>query len=139
MKQHGTLNHVSITVSDLDDAMIFMGPFLSFFGFEIGPSLSSSGTRLTVNINPSTGMAFNVWEAKSEHPFDVYEPGLHHIAFNAGSKAQVEEALALVREAGLKILDGPGEFPFAEGGYFAFYFLGPDNLKFEVVHMPELD
>ena len=36
------------------------------------------------------------------------------------------------------ILDGPGEFPFAVGCYYAVYFLGPDGLKFEFVHMPTL-
>ena len=71
--------------------------------------------------------------------FKVYEPGLHHIAINAGSKQQVDGALKLVEDANLKILDGPGEFPFEEGGYYAFYFQGPDDLKFEVVYMPELD
>jgi beta-mannosidase len=29
------------------------------------------------------------------------------------------------------VLDGPGEFPFGPGGYYAFYFRGPDRLKFE--------
>lgn len=34
------------------------------------------------------------------------------------------------------LLEGPGEYPFGPGGYYAVYFLGPDRLKFEVVHMP---
>jgi hypothetical protein len=36
------------------------------------------------------------------------------------------------------VLDGPGEFPFSHQGYYAVYFLGPDNIKFEVVHMAGL-
>jgi hypothetical protein len=39
-----------------------------------------------------------------------------------------------VQRAGLRVLDGPGEFPFAIGGYYAFYFRRPDELKFEVVY-----
>ena len=35
-----------------------------------------------------------------------------------------------------EILDGPGEFPFGPGGYYALYFLGPDRLKLEIVHTP---
>jgi len=115
----GTINHLSITVSDLDAAMRFFGPMLDFLGYTEHESGRDSGTRLTININPSIGAAFNIWEAKGElaaHPFEVYEPGLHHVAF----------------------LAGPGEFPYAVGGYYAVYFLGPDNLKFEFVHMPEL-
>jgi catechol 2,3-dioxygenase-like lactoylglutathione lyase family enzyme len=139
MTLHGTLNHVSITVSNLDEAMAFFGPFLEFFGYTVGTPSPYAGTRLTVNVNEGNGIAINVWEAKEQHPFKVYEPGLHHIAINAGSKAQVDAALQIVRRAGLKVLDGPGEFPFAIGGYYAFYFLGPDDLKFEVVYMASLD
>jgi hypothetical protein len=31
---------------------------------------------------------------------------------------------------------GRASHPFGPGGYYAVYFLGPDRLKFEVVHMP---
>jgi len=65
-----------------------------------------------------------------------YEPGLHHVAFNVERHEQVDEVHKLVRVLGAEILDGPGEFPFALGGYYAVYFRGPDGMKFEVVHMP---
>lgn len=119
-------------------AMEFFRPFLEFFGYTVGLASPYAGTRLTVNVNESNGIAINIWEAKEQHAFRVYEPGLHHIAINAGSKRQVDEALKIVQRANLHVLDGPGEFPFAIDGYYAFYFLGPDNLKFEVVHMPSL-
>ncbi len=136
---HGTINHVSITVSKLDHAMRFMTPLLEFLGYTVGTIGHYAGTRLAVNVNERNGIAVNVWEAKSEHAFDVYEPGLHHLAFNAGSQAAVDELADLVRSLGGEILDGPGEFPFARRGYYAVYFLGPDRIKFEVVYMPELD
>jgi catechol 2,3-dioxygenase-like lactoylglutathione lyase family enzyme len=142
---HGSINHVSITVSDLDAAMEFLTPILEFLGFGVGEVIRnpSTDTRLRVNINPANGLAFNVWEAKPElagERFAVYAPGLHHVAFNVGSREQVDRLCVLVRERGGEILDGPGEFPYAEDGlgYYAFYFLGPDGLKFECVHMPGL-
>ncbi len=139
MKQHGTINHVALTVSDLDEAMRFFGPFLEYFGYTVGNPSPCAGTRLAFNLNESQGIAINIWEAKEAHTFNMYEPGLHHIAINAGSKQHVDGALKIVEDANLEVLDGPGEFPFAVGGYYAFYFLGPDNLKFEVVHMPALN
>lgn len=134
----GSINHVSITVSDLPEAMKFFRPMLRFLGYTVGGIFDDTrtGGRLTVNINESNGAAFNVWQAKLEHPFEVYEPGLHHVAFNVQRHEQVDELCELVRKLGAKILDGPGEFPFGPGGYYACYFLGPDRLKFEVVHMP---
>lgn len=138
---HGSINHVSITVSDLRGAMGFLAPVLSFLGYAVGAIEHDprSGHDLTVNLNEANGTAFNVWQAEpglADHPFEVYEPGLHHVAFNVQRHEQVDELHRLVRELGGEILDGPGEFPFGPGGYYAFYFRGPDRLKFEIVHMP---
>jgi glyoxylase I family protein len=138
---HGSINHVSITVSDLAASMKFFGPMLKFLGYTVGGIFQDTrtGGRLTVNINDSNGTAFNIWEAKGDlgkHRFQVYEPGLHHVAFNVQTHEQVDTAFELMRSLGAEILDGPGEFPFGPGGYYAFYFLGPDRLKFEIVHMP---
>ncbi len=137
---NGSINHVSITVSDLPQAMRFFEPLLSHLGYTVGEIFrSGSGSDLTVNINAANGTAFNIWQAHpdlAKHRFEVYEPGLHHVAFNVERHEQVDEVCRLVRDLGAEILDGPGEFPFGPGGYYAVYFLGPDRLKFEVVHMP---
>jgi len=138
---HGSINHVSITVSDLPKAMEFFGPFLRFLGYTVGPIVHDprSNHDLTVNINEANGTAFNIWQAEPSlagHAFEVYEPGLHHVALNVERREQVEQVHRLVRELGAEILDGPGEFPFGLGGYYAVYFRGPDRLKLEVVHMP---
>jgi glyoxylase I family protein len=136
----GSINHVSITVSDLPKAMEFLGPLLEFLRYTVGPIFQSqAGVNLTVNINMANGTAVNVWQAKPDlagKPFEIYAPGLHHIAFNVEKHEQVDEIHGLARKLGAEILDGPGEFPFGPGGYYAVYFLGPDRLKFEVVHMP---
>src|SRR5207248_4058577 len=135
----GTLNHVSITVSDLDEAMSFFEPMLDLLGYVQHERGRNSGTRVSINLNPEANIAFNIWEAKGhlrDHKFELYEPGLHHVAFNADTHERVEEMASLVRRLGGTILAGPGEFPFGIGGYYAVYFLGPDGLKFEFVHMP---
>lgn len=138
---HGTINHVSITVSDLDAAMLFFDPLLQFLGYTERERGRHAGTRLAVNLSPTTQIAFDVWEAKGElarRRFELYQPGLHHVAFNVDSHARVDEAAALVARLGGRILDGPGELPFGIGGYYAVYFLGPDDPKLELVHMPAL-
>jgi catechol 2,3-dioxygenase-like lactoylglutathione lyase family enzyme len=138
---HGSINHISITVGDLPKAMEFFAPLLEFLGYTVGPVTHDprSNHDLTVNINAANGTAFNIWQAEPDlarHPFEVYEPGLHHVAFNVERHEQVAEVHRLVRELDADVLAGPGEFPFGPGGYYAVYFRGPDGLKFEVVHMP---
>ena len=50
---HGSINHVSITVSDLVEAMKFFGPLLKFLGYTVGEFVQDTRTvgRLTFNIN----------------------------------------------------------------------------------------
>ena len=136
----GSINHVSITVRDIATAMGFFRPLLEFLGYTVGLEVHEhAGTRVIVNINEKNGVAFNIWQAKpglADHPFEVYEVGLHHVAFNVAAHEQVDELARLVARIGGEILEGPGEYPFGPGGYYAVYFLGPDRLKFEVVHMP---
>jgi glyoxylase I family protein len=138
----GSINHVSLTVSNLSEAMKFFKPFLEFLGYAIGEVIQDrNGQHLTVNILPGIrGVAVNIWEAKPEfakHPFEVYEVGLHHLAFHVEKHEQVDQVHELVKKLGAEILDGPAEFPYGgPDGWYAVYFLGPDRIKFEVVHMP---
>jgi glyoxylase I family protein len=138
---HGSIHHVSITVRDLAEAMKFFKPFLEFLGYTAGEVIQDrNGQHLTVNVNGANGTAINVWEAKPElaaHKFQVYGVGLHHISFHTKAHEQVAQVHELVRKLGATILDGPGEFPYGgPDGYYAVYFLGPDGMKFEVVHQP---
>lgn len=117
----GAMCHVGITVSDLDGAMEFFRPFLEFLGYEIwdeGTERSDgtrnpNGQRVRVTVNHGNGAVLNLWEAKPEfakHPFEVYEVGLHHIAFYTDTREQVDRACELAKRLGAKVLDGPGEF-----------------------------
>src|SRR4029077_5548818 len=51
VKLHGSINHVSIVVSQLDEAMAFLGPFLEFFGYTAGAPSPYAGTRVAVNVS----------------------------------------------------------------------------------------
>ncbi len=137
----GSINHVSITVSDLTRAMEFFKPFLEFLGYDIGEVIQDrNGQHLTVNINGANGTAVNIWEAKPElavHKFEVYAVGLHHLAFNTETHEQVDRIYELVKRLGAEILEGPAEVPYGgPDGLYAVYFLGPDRMKCEVVHLP---
>jgi hypothetical protein len=58
----------------------------------------------------------SIWKAKREladHPSEVYEVGLHHLALHVEKREQVDQVNELVRPLGAEILDGPAEFPYA--------------------------
>jgi glyoxylase I family protein len=66
---------------------------------------------------------------------DRYAVGLHHLAFNAPSRAAVDAVAAWLTEVGAPIEGGPGERGYSSG-YYAVFFFDPDGLKREVVHQP---
>ena len=133
MQQPTAIHHLAVTVRDLDGAMRFFTPFLEFLGYtSLGRYHDQTGRDLCMHVH-SDGTYFNVWpadKALKDQRFEVYAPGLHHVAFRVASRQAVDECHSLVLGLDVTVLDQPGEF--YELPYYALYFLGPDNLKFEV-------
>ena len=75
--------------------------------------------------------------ARRRMPHDRYAPGLHHLAFHAGSRGEVDAVHELVRSTGAAVLDPPAEYDYTPG-YYAVFFADPDGLKLEVVFEPRL-
>ncbi|HJQ56693.1 MAG TPA: VOC family protein, partial [Vineibacter sp.] len=67
---------------------------------------------------------------------DRCSPGLHHVAWRAQSRADVDRLHLLLRAIGATILDPPAEYPQYSPGYYAVFFTDPDGLKLEYVHAP---
>lgn len=129
----GAVNHVSLTVSDLARAETYYDPLLRFLGYRI------TGRRPGFLEWDGPGGWFILRQAREgsrAKPHDRYAPGLHHFAWNAGSRAEVEGFYAVLREAGATILDPPGEFPQHGDGYYAVFFADPDGIKLELAHTP---
>ena len=76
--------------------------------------------------------------ARSDRVHDRYSAGLHHLAWHAASREDVDRLHALLVRLGAHILDAPAEYPdYGYGaGYYALFFADPDGLKLEFVHWP---
>ncbi len=68
---------------------------------------------------------------------DRYSVGLHHVAFEAWSRAIVDERAAWLVEQRAVIESGPEEYGYMPG-YYAVFFYDPDGIKLEIVHIPGL-
>jgi catechol 2,3-dioxygenase-like lactoylglutathione lyase family enzyme len=68
--------------------------------------------------------------------FDRYRVGLHHLAFKAKDRADVDELYRLLVREHVTILDPPAEYPEYGAQYYAVFFADPDGMKLEVVHFP---
>lgn len=71
--------------------------------------------------------------AHSPRPRDRYGAGLHHLAFRAADRADVDRAYELMKEKGAALLDAPADFPQYGAAAAAAFGTDPDGLKLEVV------
>jgi glyoxylase I family protein len=89
----------------------------------------------TIHYLGGAGAALGLREAQREGRFDRYRAGVHHVAFRADSREQVEERHRWALERGVEIESPPKEYDYIPG-YYAFFFYDPDGIKLEVVHVP---
>ena len=62
-------------------------------------------------------------------------PGLHHLAFDADSREQVDGLYTVLKAVGARVLDPPAEYDYCPG-YYAVFFADPDGIKLELCHTP---
>ena len=67
------------------------------------------------------------------------KPGaLHHLAFKAGSRAEVDRLYEEIRKIGGNIVRPPQEYPeYTPPGYYACYFKDLEGIKYEIVFYPD--
>lgn len=134
----GGINHLDLTVSDLAASEPFYRSVLGFMGFE-PKRLAHGNTHLPLFHSTEEGQrvfSIALQPARNRRPHDRYSPGLHHVAFTASSRADVDRLHARLVEMGAVVLDPPAEYPHYAPGYYAVFFADPDGLKIEFVHMP---
>jgi glyoxylase I family protein len=130
------IHHVDLVVSSIGRSLPFYRDLLGPLGWH-GVTEVKGERDETIWYLWGPGSSLGVREALSprEAPFDRYEIGLHHVAFEAGSRAAVDERAAWVSAQGGEIESGPEEYWYSPG-YYAVFFYDPDGMKLEIVHVP---
>lgn len=124
------LHHIEIYVSDLERSTEFWGWFLSKLNYKMYQKWDKGiSWRLK-----DTYLVFVQAEADYlEAGYHRKRIGLNHLAFQAGSKEQVDELSVEMKEKGMTILYSETH-PHAGGeGHYALYFEDPDRIKVELV------
>ena len=63
------------------------------------------------------------------------KPGaIHHLAFKAESRAEVDQVFKQLKEMGANIIEEPGFFPQHGEHYYATYFKDKEGIKYEIVY-----
>lgn len=132
----GSIHHIDLTVRDAHASRAFYESILGFMGYELSDSddrgydFDLSGPPFcSIGIRSASG-------ANAERAHDRYSPGLHHLAWTAAGRADVDAMYAHLQKIGAVILDAPAEYPQYGQGYYAVFFADPDGLKLEYVYKP---
>jgi len=130
------IHHVDLVVSSIERSLPFYRDLLGPLGWH-GITEVQGERDETIWYLWGPGSSLGVREALSprEAPFDRYEIGVHHVAFEAASRAVVDERAAWVSTQGGQIESGPEEYWYSPG-YYAVFFYDPDGMKLEIVHVP---
>ena len=129
------VNHVDLVVSSLERSFAFYTELLRPLGFDdVAEIEGERGEEIRYVGGP--GSSVGLREAQSDSPpYDRYRIGLHHLAFEAPSRAVVDERAAWLRTQDVEVESEPQEYTYS-AGYYAVFFYDPDGLKLEIVHMP---
>lgn len=139
MPVRGLVSHVDLTVTDLERSATFYDRVLGYLGFR---RVGGSPDPCWIARYPggaAWGIALQTASAEGRtRAHDRRSPGLHHLAFHAASREDVDGLHALLQEMGARILDPPAAYEGAaySPGYYAVFFADPDGLKLEGVHEP---
>jgi catechol 2,3-dioxygenase-like lactoylglutathione lyase family enzyme len=134
------IDHIQITVKDLNVAVTFYDRLMPLLGFD--PKRRSSAVierhELQVVEYSHPRLCFAISSPRAAFADDTVhrrKPGaLHHLAFKAASRDEVDGLHEELIAIGATIVSPPREYPeYTPPGYYALFFKDPEGLKYEIV------
>jgi catechol 2,3-dioxygenase-like lactoylglutathione lyase family enzyme len=136
-----TLDHIDLVVSDLERSLAFYRGLLRPLGWTHEGEIEGERGERVVYLGgkpPDRPVAVSLRERQSDAnplPYDRYAVGIHHVAFEATSRAEVDDRADWARNQGVELESEPQEYAYTPG-YYAVFFPDPDGIKLEVVYKP---
>jgi len=134
------IDHIEITVRDVDVAKAFYDRFLPLLGYDLAhrseATLAEHEKRVVSYEHPKLGFAItSPLNAFKDDELNRRKPGaLHHLAFRVDSRKEVDRLHRELQAIGATIVIPPREFPeFTPAGYYAVFFKDPEGIKYEIV------
>ena len=131
------VHHVDLVVSSIERSLAFYSELLGPLGFHrVSEVEGERGETIWYLSGPGTSVGLREVQSESGD-YDRYRIGLHHLAFEAVSRSDVDERAAWLRAQNVELESEPQEYTYVPG-YYAVFFYDPDGLKLEIVHVPGL-
>jgi glyoxylase I family protein len=130
------VHHVDLVVSSIERSLPFYTQLLGPLGYHsLSEVEGERGETIWYLSGPGTSIGLRESQV-DDVAFDRYRVGVHHVAFEADSRSQVDERAEWAR-AQTELESEPQEYTYLPG-YYAVFFYDPDGLKLEIVHVPGL-
>ena len=134
------IDHIQITVKDMKVAEGFYDKFLPVLGFDINKKVNAFIEEHDFHVIEYTHelLAFAITSPRQGFMNDSInrrKPGaLHHLAFKADSRTEVDNAYGELLKIGAIIVSEPQIHPEYSENYYAVYFKDMENIKYEIVY-----
>lgn len=134
------VHHVDLVVTSIERSLPFYRELLGPLGWHrLSEVEGERGETIWYLGGPACSIGLREAQRhemqSGEGPYDRYSVGLHHLAFEAQSRAVVDERAGWLRASGALLESEPQEYSYSPG-YYAVFFYDPDGLKLEIVHVP---
>ena len=137
------IDHIEITVQDMNVAEPFYDKLMPLLGFDLTSKSTAVFEEREFYVveyaHPKLGFAINSPRPSLAHEkIHRRRPGtVHHIAFRAESREEVDRLHDELVAIGAHIMIPPRVFPeYVPAGYYAMFFKDPEGLKYEIVNLP---
>jgi catechol 2,3-dioxygenase-like lactoylglutathione lyase family enzyme len=134
------IDHIEITVKDMGIAVPFYDRLLPLLGFSLrhrsSVVIEPHEKHVVSYEHPRLGFAItSPRKALAGETVNRRRPGsLHHLAFRAETRADVDRIHLELQAIGATIVSAPREYPeYTPSGYYALYFKDPEGIKYEIV------
>ena len=134
------IDHIQITVKDMTTAVPFYDKLLPLFGFDIRNKVSAVIEDHEFHVVEYTHprLIFAITSPRSvfaDETINRRKPGaLHHLAFKAESRAEVDRLCCQLKEIGAVISSEPRNYPeYTPQPYYALFFKDLEGIKYEIV------
>lgn len=124
------IDHIYITVADMEEAEQFYDVLFAVLGFRKN-HFALDGEQHIHYYNRHFGYVLRPAHSGNRH--DEYAPGLHHLCFRVESKADVQEAAQRLKTQNIRVSE-PRLFPEYAADYVAVFLSDPDGIRLEITN-----
>jgi catechol 2,3-dioxygenase-like lactoylglutathione lyase family enzyme len=133
------IDHIQITVKEMNIAEPFYDKFLPLLGFDIKNKVNAVIEEHDFYVVEYTHpfLSFAITSPRKAFTSDTInrrKPGaLHHLAFKAESRFEVDKLYLELKGIGARIVNKPQIYPEYGPHYYALFFKDLEGIKYEIV------